>query len=274
MGLLGGIVSAIGGPIVGGILGNKSANKASKKAAAIAAETSRQNNALFRETRDLNTANLSPFMERGNIAGDYYNAMLGLPSTQSDAPQPAAPTPTITSPTSLNALIASFDPRRAGQTQPISPSVTQTITPASNRPAVSQSDAQGAFGSFIENSDYGFQFGEGSNALNSGYAAQGSLESGAAMKALERYRQNLQSGYRGEYMGYLGNQQGMGMSGASALAGVGNTFASSTAQSNTSAGQAAANAALQIGGNNSSFYNAMGSLVPKMASSFMGGGMG
>ena len=116
-------------------------------------------------------------------------------------------------------------------------------------PGQDGANSQNAFRSFIQNSDYGFQFGQGSNALNSGYAGAGTLQSGAAMKAMEKYRQDLQSGYRNEYMGALGNQQGVGLSGASALAGVSQNFANTMTNNNNAAGNALANAALVKGNN-------------------------
>jgi hypothetical protein len=78
------------------------------------------------------------------------------------------------------------------------------------------------------------------------------------MKALEDYRQNLQAGYRGEYMNALGNQQGVGLSGANALAGVSTNFGNTIAANNNSAGTAAANAALAKG--NSGFGNVLGGI--------------
>lgn len=51
---------------------------------------------------------------------------------------------------------------------------------------------QSAFGDFIKNSDYGFQLHTGGNAINSNYAGAGTLQSGAAMRDLERFRQDLQ----------------------------------------------------------------------------------
>ncbi len=95
---------------------------------------------------------------------------------------------------------------------------------------------QDAFRQYIQNSDYGYQLGEGSNALNSNYAGAGTLKSGAAMKGIEAYRQNLQSGYRNNFMAGLGNQQALGMSAASAQAGVGQNYANSMA--NIGQGQA------------------------------------
>lgn len=122
--------------------------------------------------------------------------------------------------------------------------------------AEQQQGAKDAFGNYIKNSDYGFQFGNGSNALNSGYAASGTLQSGAAMKGLEGYRQNLQAGYRGEFMNALGNQQGLGLGAASAQAGVGQNFTNTIAANNANGASVKANAALA--GANSPVANFMG----------------
>ena len=118
-----------------------------------------------------------------------------------------------------------------------------------------QTGYQNAFGNFIKNSDYGFQFGEGSNALNSGYAGAGTLQSGDAMREMEGYRQNLQSGYRGEFNAMLGNQQALGLSGASALAGVSQNYTNTVTANNNAGAAGAANAALA---KQSAFGNALG----------------
>ena len=117
--------------------------------------------------------------------------------------------------------------------------------------------AQNAFKQYIGNSDYGFQFGEGANALNSGYAGRGLLQSGAAMKGLEGYRQGLQSGYRNEFLNLLGNQQGVGLSAGSALAGVGQNYVNTVGANNQANATAQGNAAL-IKGQNNPLANALG----------------
>lgn len=117
--------------------------------------------------------------------------------------------------------------------------------------------ARDAFRNYLENSDYGFQFADGANKVNSGYAGAGTLQSGAAMKGLEQFRQDLQTGYRGEFMNALGNQQGVGLAGASALAGVGQNHVNTISANNNAAGTAAANAALIKGANNP-FANSLG----------------
>jgi len=118
---------------------------------------------------------------------------------------------------------------------------------------------QDAFRNFIGNSDYGFQFGEGANNVNSGYAGAGTLQSGAAMKDLERFRQDLQSGYRGEFNSLLANQQSLGMGAASALAGVGQNYVNTVSANNQNRADAVSNAAL-IRGQNNPLANTLGLL--------------
>lgn len=116
--------------------------------------------------------------------------------------------------------------------------------------AEQQVAGQQGFANYLKNSDYGFQQATGNNALNSGYAGNGVLQSGAAMKELENYRQNLQSGYRGQYMNALGNQQGLGLGAASAQAGVGQNYTNTIMANNQNAADARSNAALIRGQNN------------------------
>lgn len=116
--------------------------------------------------------------------------------------------------------------------------------------AQQQAAGQQGFSNFLKGSDYAFQQATGNNALNSGYAGGGVLQSGAAMKELENYRQNLQSGYRGQYLNALGNQQGLGLGAASAQAGVGQNYTNTITANNQNAADALSNAALIRGQNN------------------------
>lgn len=128
---------------------------------------------------------------------------------------------------------------------------TNTLTGLYGLGTAAQSQqAAKAFGQYIQNSDYGFQFGTGSNALNSGLATGGTLQSGAAMKDLERFRQNLQAGYRNEFAGGVANQQALGLGAASAQAGVGQNYTNTVTANNTNAANALSNAALVRGQNN------------------------
>src|SRR5690606_13599881 len=154
----------IGAGVLGSVLSSKSQNKAAKTAANTQQQVANSNNALAANIYGQNKGTLDPYVQRGNVAGNALNSMLGI-----------------------------GDPNIG----------------------------RDAFNQYIANSDYRFQFGEGANKINSGYAGAGTLQSGSAMKDLERFRQDLQAGYRGEFNSLLGNQQGVGLAGASALAGVG-----------------------------------------------------
>jgi hypothetical protein len=274
----------------GAALSSSAQKSAANKAAQVSTDTTATNNALARDIYGQNQQALAPFMQRGNVAGDYINAMLGIPSTQigtmggqqgypTQQPNQAMPysedygySPNqyggqygmggndyrgqITNGGFLpqRFLPQRFLPQRFGPTAQGNMTASGGISIQPQ--GVTTQNAQDAFGKYIKNSDYGFQFGQGSNALNSGYAGAGTLQSGAAMKAMEKFRQDLQSGYRTEYMGALGNQQGVGLSGASALAGVSQNFANTMTNNNNSAGNALANAALAKG--NSGLGNGLG----------------
>lgn len=128
--------------------------------------------------------------------------------------------------------------------------------------------ANNAFQGWLDDSNYAFDLNRGLNAVNSGYAGAGTLKSGAAMKGVEDYRQNLQNAYRGQYMQNLGNQQAVGLTAASALAGVGQNFANSLGQIEQNKADAISNAALVKGQNSSNNFNSMlgfaGSILGKM----------
>ncbi len=253
---------------VGQVLGAKSSSKAAKKSANIAAQTATNNNALARDIYNQNEGYLAPYAQQGLPASYALNSFLGLAPPQA-AQQPQAQPNALSQfgggqaygfegmdgpmggrfanafePTPMNG----FNGGQPWQSSPMG-QVAQT----QQQPMVNGRDA---FRSFIDNSDYGFQFGQGANRVNSGYAGAGTLQSGAAMKGLEDYRQNLQAGYRGEFTNLLGNQQGVGLGGASALAGVGQNYVNTISANNNSAGTAAANAAL-VKGQNNPFANAL-----------------
>lgn len=256
----------LGAAGIGSAISGSSASKAAGKASDATLRAAQENNALQRDIYGQNKNALSPYMERGNTAGSYLNAFLGLPSSASSTASGAfdASSYLAANPDVQQGYYTTADRNRFATPEDYAQYHYQTYGRSENRqlgttptPAVMQSDAQNAFGSYIGNSDYGFQLGNGTNALNSGYAGSGTLQSGAAMKALEGYRQNLQAGYRNEYTGQLANQQGVGLGAASALAGVGQSYAASVGANNTTAANATANAAL-IKGNNNPFANALG----------------
>lgn len=280
---------------VGSVIGAKSQSKAAGKAADASVQASRENAALMRDIYGQNKDVLNPFIQRGNVAGDHINALLGLGGTPGGQQQggPAA----MSLPSGGNAL-ASFNPAAYGGSNlnedialprgTMNPGSIRTPSYQggySGRVPMAQNQAQGymgtagptnanggqtaqeaandAFDIFRNSTGYQFRVNEGQDAMNSGFGASGTLQSGAALKALDTYRQNMASNEFGNYMGYLGNQQGVGLSAGSALAGVGQNYANSMAANNNNAASAIGNAAL-VKGQNNPFGNALG---------MIGGGM-
>lgn len=276
------IASAIvGGALAAGgsILAGKSANKAASKAAQVSSDNNAQNVALQREVYGQNKALLSPFVNRGNAAGDTINALLGLGGGYAQQ-QPAQQQQVL--PNALSQF------RGGGAEYRIPALRNDTYTPAGagygiadgqsglgtpfysatqQSPLSAQQAANNAFDIYRNSTGYQFRLGEGQNALNSGYAGAGILQSGDALRAATEYGQNFASNEFGNYLGYLGNQQGVGLSAGSAVAGVGQNYANNITQMNT---QDAANQANALLSRQNPFANALGTI----GGSFLGGAFG
>ncbi len=238
---------------------------ASSKAAKAAKNAANQSTDVQREQLQVAQNALNPYSQAGIPASQALNSFLGLTPTQ-EPQQPNA----MAQFAPQGQIYEGFDgPGRFGSAQEpdnypqfggfgggFGGGVPQSGAP--QQPMVNGADA---FRRFLDNSDYGFQFQEGGNALNSGYAGAGTLQSGAAMKGLEKFRQNLQSGYRGEFLNALGNQQGAGLTAGSALAGVGQNFANSITGINSNRADAIGNAALTNAGNIGNIFGGITSAV-------------
>lgn len=83
--------------------------------------------------------------------------------------------------------------------------------------------AQGAFQNFLGNTGYNFQLQQGQRAITSSAAAQGSLNSGATLKALTKYGQNLGSNYFQQYLQNLSGVANTGLQAGQLIAGAGQT---------------------------------------------------
>lgn len=124
----------------------------------------------------------------------------------------------------------------------------------------------------------GYQFGlkQGQNSVEAALGAKGLLDSGAALKSLTQFGQDYANSNFQTYLGDLTNQQGVGLTAASAQAGVGQNYANAVSANNNNAATATGNAALTGA---SIFSNALGGLASdygfarSMGSSY-GGGMG
>ena len=263
-----GAVGAIGGSLIGA----GATKSAAKKAAKAQAEATAANNAMAREFRAENTANLSPFMERGDVAGAYINALLGLPgaeyTTQVPGRQPQRAAPNAPN-LGFGNFASDFPGYYAYLNPPAgSPNPMNTVTTQ-----VQPVNARKAFNAFKNSTGYKFRVNQGMDALNQGYAAKGALRSGAAMKDFMQFGQGIASDEFGRYLGYLGGQQGTGLSGASAIAGVSQNAMNAMTQNNNNAADAASNAALMRGTATQNMWGNVGNALGNLAQSSFNGGM-
>jgi hypothetical protein len=279
-----GAAASIGGAIIGG----NSTKKAAQQAADTSLQVANTNNALARDIYGQNQQALSPFMQRGNAAGDQINALLGLGGAQAaPAPQPQASYAHTASPMAQNGYfrgdfvgggmprgMATNDMDRGGQFPQYGnaeqPQAGQSPQPGPMQAPQGGNSQADAFQRFRDSTGYQFRLGEGTNALTSQFASGGALNSGAAAKALTRFGQDYGSNEFGKYMGYLGGQQATGLAGASALAGVGQNYAGLVTANNNLAGESASNAALMRGAANANMWNGIGSGVGNLFGSSFG----
>lgn len=254
----------LGSAIIGGgasILGGNASAKATSRAADAQAQATRDSLALQERTYNQNNALLSPYNERGNAAGAQINALLGV--------SPATTGVDWTSYVNNQADVLS-NYQKDGAAQGFTDAgafgkwhygneggirdVTQYQTGGN-----AQQQANNAFDIFRDSSGYQFRMDEGNKSLNALNAARGTLDSGSAVKSALQYGQNIGSQEFGNYMGYLGNQQGVGLSAASAVAGVGQNYANSVTGINQNNATTQGNLALQQGQNTNNMLGGLAS---------------
>jgi hypothetical protein len=168
-----------------------------------------------------------------------------------------------------SALSAFQQQRRAARTGTTTGGTTGTTT-GGTVPAT----AQNAWDAFRNSTNYQWRLGQGMGALTSAQSAKGALDSGAATKAAITFNQNYAANELSNYMNLLAGQQNMGLSAAGAVMGVGNTYSGNVAAQNTSAANAAANAALVNGQANAGMWGSIGQGVGQLGGALYQYGMG
>lgn len=193
-------------------------SKAIKKATAVQQQSTDQQIAFQQQARAENTAALSPWMQRGNVAGETINAALGVGGALTS---PAgAPPGTLTVPYNGGYPDAGQYPGYNGMAPEISAS-WMPAQPAAPQPQQNPAQAAASAYEIFKNSvGYQTRLQEGQRGQGAMYSALGTYQSGARDKALARFNQNFASNEFGNWLGYLGNQQSLGFASASALAGV------------------------------------------------------
>lgn len=280
-----GTALAIGATVGGSILGASATKKAANKAADTSLAVAKENNALAADIYGQNKSALSPFMERGNAAGDSINALLGIGGTNYTTPGTVDYAAYVNgNPDALenwNAIrgttadtfggdIGAFGQYHYGA-DGSRRDLSAYTRGGSQANADTTAAAQNAFSQYQDSTGYKFRMDQGMDALNTGFAGRGILNSGAARKSALEFGQNIGSAEFGNYLGYLGNQQGVGLSGASALAGVGQNYVNTVSANNNSAGSAVANAALAKGTANSNMWGGIASAAGNVFGSSFGG---
>lgn len=292
---IGTTAAILGAAVIGA--GASALSAGSQRSAARSAENTARdntaaNNALSREMYGNNVALLEPFRQQGLAASRTLNELLLGPSA---GPAPA-PVATLPAPAVQPGSVRPMTPADYGGVEPnfstnpfarriqmrsigwdesgalgalrgmpqggagrdamlgdvVAPAGTPTPTGTVTTPA------RTAFDTFRDSTNYQFRLNEGTRALNQGYAANGTLQSGAALRALTRYGQDMASNELGTYMDRLAGQQNMGMGAASAVAGVGQNMTGQIISSNNSGASAAANAALARGQASADMINGIG----------------
>ncbi len=268
-----------GTALVGGVVSASASSKAANKAAQVSQDATTQNNALARDIYSQNTQTLAPFVQQGGAATAYINQLLGIQSPQAAQPQPVTPgaASSAGSPSwnggyldsaqtrqdigrdgygfedlkvsdGLGGLgramiLGSF--RQGGYQAPQQAAPVATYAPAAAAPAAGS--AGNAFDAYRNSTGYQFRLGEGMRAVTANKAMSGLLNSGSAVKSAMRYGDGLAAAEFDNYYNRLAGQQGVGLSAASAQAGVANNYSSQVQGNNSTNATNAGNAAIAKG---------------------------
>lgn len=133
------------------------------------------------------------------------------------------------------------------------------------------SSALSAWDTFRNSTNYNWRLGQGNDALTNTWASRGVFDSGAERAAALEYNQNYASNELGNYMDLLARQQATGLSAASAIAGVSNSYAGNISANNTAAANAAANAALAHGQSTANMWGGIASGIGQLGGALAGG---
>lgn len=278
---IGTTAAILGSAIIAGgasALSSSSNSKAINAATDAQSQAAAQNAQLQREIYNSNYNVLSPYAQSGYGANQAINALLGIPQANANAQTgQAGATNTGVNGVDWAAYVqgnqdAMNDYMRYHQDMPLNAYgayhyiadgsrrdlSAYTLQPqAQTQQPATQTNPQTyqtAFDNYRNSTGYQFRVNEGMKSLNSGYAARGLLNSGAAQKAALEYGQNIASNEFNNYLGALGNQQSLGLSAGSALAGVGQNYANSLGNINQNKADAISNGALASASNRNALY--------------------
>lgn len=149
----------------------------------------------------------------------------------------------------------------------------QTGTEAFNRLAALQRGGPGAAQQFLQmDPGYQFRLSEGMKALDRQAAARGGLISGGALKAAQRYGQDLGSQEFGAAYNRLASMANVGPQAAGVMSNLGQQYGQQAGNIMMGQGQTAANAALARGSAYAGGLNQLGYLAGRYYGQPQGGG--
>ena len=279
--ILGSAVIGAGASAIGASKNSKAINSATQAQT----DSNAQSLALQEQIYGENKQALSPFQQTGVAATGQINALLGLQPAQQQPIQQQQPQ-------SLQSLYSAFYGEPAYNLGPFvsgaNPNEGTDFNPygrsnalgmfginsngipqgglnlfgTQQQPTVTQQpSANDAFANYRNSTGYQFRVNEGNRAINSGYAGAGTLQSGAAMKGIADFGQNIASQEFGNYLGALQGQQALGAGAAGAQAGVATNFANTVTGINQNNANALANAAVAKANNSNALVGSIGGLA-------------
>lgn len=291
--MIGAIISAVAQ--IGGALLTKSSNSKAIKQSTQAQEKSEAAQIAYQREADArNLQYLSPWMTRGNTAAETVMGALGLGGT---VPQPAAPpagaltlqggytgpNPGAMVPpgmeygggrfndTAFNDMwqgewmqpgMAPQGGALQGWGQPQgAPAVPQQVV---RSPAEAATDA---YELFKKSTGYQTRLQEGQRGQGALYSARGVYQSGARDKALARFNQEFASNEFGNWIGMVGNQQGLGYGASAALGGVATGTADRLGDISARGANFATEAAVARAQNRGALYGSIAGAVGNVAGS-------
>lgn len=261
--------AVVGASVVGGVISSSATSGAANKAAKVSSDTTASNNALARDIYGQNTQTLAPFVQQGGAATSYINQLLGI--------QTAPTAGTVSAPGAYNpggayngGIVGNTRPEYAGTVgygiasdlafngQGRDPNNAggyydrlvaagggqQPQGAVQGNQQLAPGSASNAFDAYRNSTGYQFRLGEGNRAITNNKAVSGLLNSGSALKDLTRFGQDFASNEFGNYLGQLTGQQGVGLSAASAQAGVANNFSAQVQGNNSTNATNQGNAAI------------------------------
>lgn len=223
-------------------------------------QANRESLALTREIYDENKAVLGDFVQTGLPATKAANALLGIGTSTPDYNAYLSANPDV-----MQGYYQTADKGQFSSPEEYARWHYQNYGAGEKRAlptnGMTQEAANKAFADYRNSTGYDFRVNEGLRAINSGFAGRGVLQSGAAMRAINDYGQNMASAEFGSYFDRIADQQRLGLSAASAQAGVGQNFANNASALNTSNANALAQGAVAKANNSNALISGLGGIA-------------